>query len=83
MQFNPISSLQSGSHGYKERPSLDDKVHVLVCVLSANMTNIKESHLQKMADVREAASDLGTRTNLWETGTQSHYGNRITWMTVI
>ncbi|KAM8748583.1 interferon-induced protein 44-like [Acanthopagrus schlegelii] len=58
-KFNPVSPLSSGDPGYNPEPSADDKVHVLVCVLSANSAEIKESVLQKMADIREEASDLG------------------------
>nr|XP_046259639.1 interferon-induced protein 44-like isoform X2 [Scatophagus argus] len=58
-KFNPVSSLSSSDQGYNPSPSADDKVHVLVCVLSANSTDIDTSVLQKMADIREAASDLG------------------------
>ncbi|KAM9347450.1 interferon-induced protein 44-like [Symphorus nematophorus] len=58
-KFNPASSLSHGDPGYNPNPSPDDKVHVLVCVLSANSPAINESVLQKMADIREAASELG------------------------
>ncbi|XP_030283430.1 interferon-induced protein 44-like [Sparus aurata] len=59
LQFNPVSPLSEADPGYNPEPSADDKVHVLVCVLSANSAEIKESVLQKMADIREAARDLG------------------------
>ncbi|KAG7233440.1 hypothetical protein INR49_006736 [Caranx melampygus] len=58
-KFNPTSSLAHGDPGYNPRPSLDDKVHVLVCVHSANSAEIKASTLQKMKEIREVANDLG------------------------
>ncbi|KAM8748346.1 interferon-induced protein 44-like isoform 1-T2 [Acanthopagrus schlegelii] len=58
-KFNPVSPLSSEDPGYNPEPSADDKVHVLVCVFSANSAETTESVLQKMADIRQAASDLG------------------------
>ncbi|XP_039674334.1 interferon-induced protein 44-like [Perca fluviatilis] len=58
-QFKPSSPLSPGDPGYNPRPSADDKVHVLVCVLSADSAEITDSVLKKMADIREAASELG------------------------
>uniref|UniRef100_A0A671U2F1 G domain-containing protein n=1 Tax=Sparus aurata TaxID=8175 RepID=A0A671U2F1_SPAAU len=57
--FNPVSPLSSDKLGYNPEPSADDKVHVLVCMFSANSAEITESVLQKMAKIREAASELG------------------------
>ncbi|KAF1383088.1 hypothetical protein PFLUV_G00150690 [Perca fluviatilis] len=57
-QFKPSSPLSPGDPGYNPRPSADDQVHVLVCVLSADSAEI--TVLKKMADIREAASELGT-----------------------
>ncbi|XP_069576198.1 interferon-induced protein 44-like [Brachyistius frenatus] len=57
-KFNPLSSLSAGDAGYNPSPSPDDRVHVLVCVCSGNASEIKDSVLQKMRDIREAASDL-------------------------
>lgn len=51
--------MSSDNLYYNSDPSLDDRVHVLVFVLSANATDIDVSHLQKMADVRKTASELG------------------------
>ncbi|XP_036964578.1 interferon-induced protein 44-like [Acanthopagrus latus] len=56
--FNPVSSLSSGKSDYNPQPSADDKVHILVCVLSANSAEIKASVLQKIKDIRQAAHDL-------------------------
>ncbi|XP_073329923.1 interferon-induced protein 44-like [Pagrus major] len=58
-KFNPASPLSSGDSDYNPEPSADDKVHVVVCVLSANSAEITESVLQKVAVIREAARDLG------------------------
>ncbi|XP_039674317.1 uncharacterized protein LOC120570143 isoform X2 [Perca fluviatilis] len=58
-KFNPVSPLSDEDPGYNPRPSPEDKVHVLVWVLSANATKITESVLKKMKEIREAASDLG------------------------
>ncbi|XP_035854771.1 interferon-induced protein 44-like [Sander lucioperca] len=58
-KFNPSSPLSDDDPGYNPRPSADDQVHVLVCVLSANSAEIPDSVLKKMADIREAASELG------------------------
>ncbi|XP_078101088.1 interferon-induced protein 44-like [Sander vitreus] len=58
-QFKPSSPLSPEDPGYNPCPSADDKVHVLVCVLSANSAEITDSVLKKMAVIREAASELG------------------------
>ncbi|XP_035990920.1 interferon-induced protein 44-like [Fundulus heteroclitus] len=57
--FNPVSPLTQRDLGYSPTPSADDKVHVLVCVLSANAPQIKPSVVEKMKNVRETASELG------------------------
>ncbi|XP_044222617.1 interferon-induced protein 44-like, partial [Thunnus albacares] len=58
-EFNPASPLSDRDPGYISSPSEDDKVHVLVCVCDANASEIKGSVMQKMREIREAASDLG------------------------
>ncbi|XP_014878221.1 interferon-induced protein 44-like [Poecilia latipinna] len=58
-KFNPASSLSDDDPGFISSPSISDRVHVLVCVYSANAAEIKLSVLQKMRKIREAASDLG------------------------
>lgn len=58
-QFNPVSPVSEGDLGYNPNPSADDRVHVLVCVISANSSEMKPSVLQKMNSIREKASDLG------------------------
>ncbi|XP_028249979.1 interferon-induced protein 44-like isoform X2 [Parambassis ranga] len=56
--FNPVTPLSDGNY-YNRAPSEDDKVHVLVCVLSANMPTITPSILHMTSRVRQTASDLG------------------------
>lgn len=58
-KFNPASSLSDGDRDYNSCPSISDRVHVLVCIYSADAPQMKPSVLQKMKDIREAASDLG------------------------
>ncbi|XP_027880185.1 interferon-induced protein 44-like [Xiphophorus couchianus] len=58
-KFNPISSLSDDEPGYNSSPSISDRVHVLVCIYDANAPQMKSSVLQKMKEVREAASELG------------------------
>uniref|UniRef100_A0A087XXV5 G domain-containing protein n=1 Tax=Poecilia formosa TaxID=48698 RepID=A0A087XXV5_POEFO len=58
-KFSSSSSLSAGDSGYKRFPSLSDRVHVLVCVYSANAPQMNSSVLKKMKEIREAASDLG------------------------
>uniref|UniRef100_A0A672IB00 G domain-containing protein n=1 Tax=Salarias fasciatus TaxID=181472 RepID=A0A672IB00_SALFA len=60
-KFNPVSPLTSDDPGYNQSPSPDDKIHVLVCVYSANASEITDSVLHKMRDIREAACDLDIR----------------------
>uniref|UniRef100_A0A3Q2PW85 Uncharacterized protein n=1 Tax=Fundulus heteroclitus TaxID=8078 RepID=A0A3Q2PW85_FUNHE len=58
-KFNPVFPLTQRDLGYNPTPSDDDKVHVLVCVISANTPQIKPSVVEKMKNVRETASELG------------------------
>ncbi|XP_014878168.1 interferon-induced protein 44-like isoform X2 [Poecilia latipinna] len=58
-KFNPSSPLSDGDPGYISSPSISDRVHVLVCIYSANASEMRSSVLQKMKEIREAASDLG------------------------
>lgn len=53
----PISA--SDTEFYNKNPSDDDKVHVLVCLLNANSSDIDPSVIEKMKEIREAARDLG------------------------
>ncbi|XP_028250011.1 interferon-induced protein 44-like [Parambassis ranga] len=58
-EFNPVSPLTPSDHGYVSQPSPDDRVHVLVCLYSANAGDMRGGVLQKMREIREAASALG------------------------
>ncbi|XP_008401137.1 interferon-induced protein 44-like, partial [Poecilia reticulata] len=58
-KFNPVASLSEGDHGYNSSPSISDRVHVLVCIYDANAAQMKLPVLQKMREIREAASELG------------------------
>ncbi|XP_034741670.1 interferon-induced protein 44-like, partial [Etheostoma cragini] len=58
-KFNPVSPLTAKDPWYNPNPSADDKVHILVCVFSANSAEITDSVLKKMAEIREVASDIG------------------------
>ncbi|XP_035990928.1 interferon-induced protein 44 [Fundulus heteroclitus] len=58
-KFNPVSPLTEGHPDYNPNPSADDKVHVLVCVMSAHSSQIRPSVLEKIKKVRETASELG------------------------
>uniref|UniRef100_A0A3B3VM39 Interferon-induced protein 44-like n=1 Tax=Poecilia latipinna TaxID=48699 RepID=A0A3B3VM39_9TELE len=58
-KFNPVAPISQNDPGYNPTPSADDKVHVLVCVMSANTPQMNSSVLEKMKSIREAASDLG------------------------
>ncbi|KAK7881528.1 hypothetical protein WMY93_029937 [Mugilogobius chulae] len=58
--FNPMSPLSKDNKMfYNDNPTIDDKVHVLVLMLSANCTEIDASIIQKMKEVRETAHHLG------------------------
>ncbi|CAI5675144.1 unnamed protein product [Oreochromis niloticus] len=59
-KFNPESSLSEHDHDYNKVPTLNDKVHVLVCVIDANKVKLlSDDIIKKMRDVRLAASDMG------------------------
>uniref|UniRef100_A0A8C6UIX2 G domain-containing protein n=1 Tax=Neogobius melanostomus TaxID=47308 RepID=A0A8C6UIX2_9GOBI len=58
-KFDPMSPLEKGDLHYNPNPTIDDKVHVLVLMLSANCPEIDRSVIEKMKEVRETARDLG------------------------
>ncbi|XP_017158688.1 interferon-induced protein 44-like [Poecilia reticulata] len=58
-KFNPKSSLSDGDPDYISFPSINDRVHVLVCIYDANVLQIMPTILQNMKEIRKAASDLG------------------------
>ncbi|XP_075994885.1 interferon-induced protein 44-like [Genypterus blacodes] len=58
-KFNSHSKLLENDPGYNREPTLNEKVHVLVCVIAADKIPIThEDVMKKMKEVREAASDL-------------------------
>ncbi|KAM9454629.1 interferon-induced protein 44-like [Clarias gariepinus] len=59
--FNPLKSIDKGDlRFYRTNPSLKDRVHCLVSVLSADKIAIMSGEvIQKMRAVREKARDLG------------------------
>ncbi|TKS91842.1 Interferon-induced protein 44 [Collichthys lucidus] len=58
--FNPASKISEDDHNYNKTPTLNDQVHVLVCVVSATTSNILSAEsVAKMREVRLAASDMG------------------------
>ncbi|KAL3987226.1 polyadenylate-binding protein 2 [Sarotherodon galilaeus] len=59
-KFNPESSLSEHDHDYNKEPTVNDKVHVLVCVIDANKVKLlSDDIMKKMRDVRLAASGMG------------------------
>ncbi|XP_032423561.1 uncharacterized protein LOC116723091 isoform X3 [Xiphophorus hellerii] len=58
-EFNQVAPISQDDPGYNPTPSADDRVHVLVCVMSANTSQMNSSVLEKMKSVRETARDLG------------------------
>lgn len=62
LKFNPVAPLSKPDPGYNTTPAPDDQVHLLLCVLSANSCEIKDSVLEKMNSIRKMASNLGKRS---------------------
>ncbi|XP_035036577.2 interferon-induced protein 44-like [Hippoglossus stenolepis] len=59
-KFNPEKELKEGVDGYNSDPTLEDKVHVLVCVVPADtVSRLSDEMVEKMREVRLAASELG------------------------
>ncbi|XP_053532162.1 interferon-induced protein 44-like isoform X2 [Ictalurus punctatus] len=58
--FNPECPLRDGDPGYINAPTLNDKVHCLVSVVSAQTVPVMyDSVIKSIKDVREKARDLG------------------------
>ncbi|XP_059183527.1 interferon-induced protein 44-like [Centropristis striata] len=59
-KFSPSQKLMEGDKGYRSAPTLDDKVHVLVCVFPVGSVSlISEEVVKKLREVRRAASHMG------------------------
>ncbi|XP_069013073.1 interferon-induced protein 44-like [Embiotoca jacksoni] len=59
-KFNARSPLSESDPHYEKSPTLDDKVHVLVCIVASDTVNILDDEsLRKIRDVRAAASERG------------------------
>nr|BAK52806.1 microtubule aggregate protein homolog isotype-1 [Paralichthys olivaceus] len=58
-KFNPERGLMEGDLGYNSHPTVEDKVHVLVCVVPVNSVSLlSDTIVKKMREVRLAASEL-------------------------
>ncbi|XP_075942287.1 interferon-induced protein 44-like [Anarhichas minor] len=59
-KFNPIAQLQETDRDYISSPTLEDRVHVLVCVIPAGSVSlISEEVEKKLREVRQAATEMG------------------------
>ncbi|XP_069380579.1 interferon-induced protein 44-like isoform X3 [Paralichthys olivaceus] len=58
-KFNPERGLMEGDIGYNSHPTVEDKVHVLVCVVPVSSVSVLSDEIvMKMREVRLAASEL-------------------------
>ncbi|KAM6913493.1 interferon-induced protein 44-like [Lycodopsis pacificus] len=59
-QFNPVAQLQETDRDYISSPTLEDRVHVLVCVIPADSVSlISDKVVKNLREVRLAAAKLG------------------------
>ncbi|XP_035036403.2 interferon-induced protein 44 isoform X2 [Hippoglossus stenolepis] len=59
-KFDPDQELKEGVDGYNSDPTLEEKVHVLVCVVRADtVSGLSDEMVEKMREVRVSASELG------------------------
>ncbi|KAI9523329.1 hypothetical protein NQZ68_028353 [Dissostichus eleginoides] len=58
--FNPISTLSENNQHYNSNPSLNDRVHVLVCIVPGSIAALQDDDsVRKLREVRLAARDMG------------------------
>ncbi|XP_010776164.1 interferon-induced protein 44-like [Notothenia coriiceps] len=67
-KFNPVSALSEDNQHYNSNPSLNERVHVLVCVIPGNIAGLQNDNatlqlptddVKKLREVRLAARDMG------------------------
>ncbi|XP_014855104.1 PREDICTED: interferon-induced protein 44-like [Poecilia mexicana] len=59
-KFNPESTLSNTDPFYKQKPTINDKVHILVSVFDANTANLLgNSVVETIQDIRDDATELG------------------------
>ncbi|XP_010774867.1 interferon-induced protein 44-like [Notothenia coriiceps] len=56
--FNPRSSLSENDQHYNRDPSLNDRVHVLVCINPGSIAGMQDDSVRKLREVRLAARDM-------------------------
>ncbi|XP_034084807.1 interferon-induced protein 44-like isoform X2 [Gymnodraco acuticeps] len=56
--FNPRSSLSEDNQHYNRDPSLNDRVHVLVCIIPGSIAGLQDDSVRKLREVRLAARDM-------------------------
>ncbi|XP_075942298.1 uncharacterized protein LOC142944945 isoform X1 [Anarhichas minor] len=59
-KFKPAAQLQETDRDYISSPTLEDRVHVLVCVIPAGSVSlISDEVVKKLREVRQAATEMG------------------------